>query len=78
MNKKILGAVLSSLFFSGIMILYLIMIIYFQTTKTDKMPLPFFIFILLFLLIPIIGIITSLIQRIKEIKNKEEEESSKY
>lgn len=78
MNKKILGAILSSTFFLCVMLLFLIMIIYFQITEVDKMPIPLFIIMVIIVLMPIIGIIASLIIRIKEIKNNEEEEASKY
>ena len=50
----------------------------FSITEVDKMPIPLFIIMVIIVLMPIIGIIASLIIRIKEIKNNEEEEASKY
>ncbi len=77
-KKKILGSILSSIAFCSIDLLYLILIIYFQTTETEKLPLLLFIIIMILLSIPLIGIILNLIYRIKEIKSNEEEEASKY
>ena len=77
-KKKILGAVLSSLVYILFIAVYLILIIYFQITETDKIPTFFFILLVTVLLVPIVGIIINLIMRINEIKSGEEEKSSKY
>lgn len=77
-KKKILGSILSSIAFCSLDLLYLIAIIYFQTTETEKLPLFLFIIIIILLSIPLIGIIINLFSRIKEIKSNEEEEASKY
>lgn len=77
-KKKIIGAVLSSLVYVSFIAIYLGLIIYFQITETEKIPTFFFILLVTVLLVPIVGIIINLIMRINEIKNGEEEKSSKY
>lgn len=77
-SKKIMGAVGSSLIFSFFFIFILAMIIYFQTTETDKMPWLIYFFLVVILSLPLIGIVINLIKRIKEINGGEEDEASKY
>ena len=77
-SKKIIGALISSLIFSCLMILMIVMIIYFQITEDDKMPIVLFIFVIGILFIPLMGVVSNLILRIKEIKSGEEEKASKY
>ena len=77
-NKKIVGAIISSLTFSIFFILMFVLICYFQFTENDKMPwIMFFIFEFIFI-IPIFGIWYNLVVRIREIKGGEEDEASKY
>ena len=76
-KKKIIGAILSG----GFVILYYGTIFVLFTSiglKAKDISLPIFIIMSIFILIPLIGIIISLISRIKEIKNGEEEEARKY
>ena len=77
-SRKIVGAVISSLVFASLMLLMMVMIIYFQFTEDDKMPIALFIFVISILLFPLIGVVSNLILRIKEIKSGEEDEASKY
>ncbi|MDE6141065.1 MAG: hypothetical protein K2G03_00535, partial [Bacilli bacterium] len=76
--KKIIGAILSSVFFSLFFVFIEYMFIYIQTTETTKMPWFIFIFVVSLFAIPIIGILGNLIARIKEINGGEEDEASKY
>ncbi len=78
MDKKIFGAVMSSVLYSIICLLVPIIITYFQITEVDKIPWLFYYIIILFYLLPVIGIIINLIGRIKEIKGGEEDDASKY
>ena len=75
-NKKIMGAIISSLAYGLLLIFVGITVLYAEITD----PIPFFIFIIieLIILIPLIAIIYNLIVRIKEIKGGEEDEASKY
>ena len=77
-SRKIVGAVISSLVFATLMLLMMVMIIYFQFTEDDKMPVALFIFVISILFFPLIGVVSNLILRIKEIKSGEEDEASKY
>lgn len=77
-GKKIFGAIMSSLLFSFIFIILIITMIYFEITMEDKLPMVFFIILLLIFLIPVISVCYNLIVRIKEILGGEEDEASKY
>lgn len=77
-TNKIIGAVLSSLIINLMFIVIIISLCYLQFTELDKMPTIIFIVILLLLIIPVIGMTMNLIERIREIKNGEEDEASKY
>ena len=77
-NKKIIGAVLSSIGFSLFYILLACMITYFQFVEDEKVPWIFFFVIILFFVIPVAAIIVNLVARIREIKGGEEDEASKY
>lgn len=77
-NKKIKGAIISSLIFSLFFIFIAGMITYFQFTETDKMPWILYVFFIIIFIIPIISIFYNLIIRIKEINGGEEDEASKY
>lgn len=77
-QRKISGAILSSLLFSVLFLFLIGMISYFQFSETDKMPWILYGFFMFILFVPIIGIFTNLILRIKEINGGEEDEASKY
>lgn len=77
-NKKIVGAVISSVIFGGFIMFVPAVITYFQFTESDKIPWIFYWGLILFFLLPISGIIYNLIVRIKEINGGEEDEASKY
>ena len=77
-GKRIGGAVLSSLIFSGIFIFFLGIICYFQITEVEKCPWPLFWFLMLILGLPVGAVLINLIKRIKEILGGEEDEASKY
>ncbi len=78
MKKRLLGAILSGIFFVVYFSILLSFIIYTQFISTDKMPFIIFIIILLACLIPLIGIIYVLFSRVREIQRGEEEEAKKY
>lgn len=77
-QKKITGAIFSSLIFSFLFVFIGITISYFQFTEEEKMPWFLYGFLIMFFLLLIIGIIFNLVSRIKEIKGGEEDEASKY
>ena len=77
-GKRIGGAVLSSLIFSGIFIFLIGLICYFQITEAEKCPWPLFWFLMLILGLPVGAVLINLIKRIKEILGGEEDEASKY
>ena len=74
--KQIVGAVISSLIFSGLFIFLLIIIGYMGFNF--KLPIWLLILVELLLLLPLIGIIYNLVIRIKEIKGGEEDDALKY
>lgn len=76
-NKKIWGAVLSSLAFGAIFIFMIAASIYFQVTD-EAMPWFFFTFMMVVFGFPLIAIGANLVSRIKEILGGEEDEASKY
>ncbi len=75
-TKKILGAVLSSLFFGGIFLFLMGLFTYFLFM--DYIPLVYYILLLFILGAPFIAIIVNLVKRIQEINGGEEDEASKY
>lgn len=77
-QKKILGAVISSICFSLIFIFVLVLISYFQFTQSEKIPWLIYGVIVFVLLLPVIGIGVNLVKRIREIRGGEEDEASKY
>jgi len=77
-NKKIRGAIISSVIFSIFFVWLVGIITYFQFTEQDKMPWVIYGFLIFILLIPVISIGYNLVIRIKEIKGGEEDEASKY
>ena len=77
-GKRIGGAILASLIFSGIFIFFLGIICYFQITEAEKCPWPLFWFLMLILGLPVGAVLINLIKRIKEILGGEEDEASKY
>lgn len=77
-TKKIQGACLSSLIFSTFFISIAGIISYFQFTEKEKIPWLIYGLLIVMFLIPIISILYNLITRIKEIKEGEEDEASKY
>ncbi len=77
-GKKIMGAILSSVIFSLLFILLVLMVTYFQFTEVEKMPWVMYFILIAILGLPIIGIIGNLIARIIEINGGEEDEASKY
>ena len=78
MNKKLVGAVLSSIFFIVYLAMVISLLVYTQLTEVDKMPIGIFIFLLFIFCIPFIGIIYALYSRVDEIHKGEEEEAKKY
>lgn len=77
-NKKIFGAVTSSVTFSLFFIFLIMMISYFQFTNSEKIPWLLYGFLVVIFLFPLISIIINLFLRIKEINKGEEDEASKY
>ena len=77
-KKKIIGALLSGVFILSILLTSIISTCYLQITTDEKFPIPLFILVISIFLILSISIIISIIMRIKEIKENEEEEASKY
>ncbi len=77
-GKRIGGAILASLIFSGIFIFLIGLICYFQITEVEKCPWPLFWFLMLILGLPVGAVLINLIKRIKEILGGEEDEASKY
>lgn len=77
-NKKIRGAIISSVIFSIFFVWLSGIITYFQFTEQEKMPWIIYGFLSFILIIPVISIIYNLVIRIKEIKGGEEDEASKY
>ena len=77
-QKKIAGAILSSVLFSVVFLGFLIAISYFQFTEDDVIPWALYFIILVTFLIPVVCIFMNLISRIKEINGGEEDEALKY
>lgn len=77
-NKKIIGAILSSIVFSLFFVFMIVLFVYLQNDETDKLPWLLFWFFIIIFSLPIIGLIYNVIIRIKEIKGGEEDEASKY
>ncbi len=77
-DRRILGAVLSSVFYCFICLIPLIAVLVSYFYSDEKMPIvAFIVFLCVFGLI-IWGNIWCLIRRLKEINTGEEEEASKY
>lgn len=77
-RKKMIGACLSSLFFSIIFIFIAGIMTYFQLTESNSMPWIVFLFLIFLLCFPVVGIVVNLVKRIREIEGGEEDEASKY
>ena len=77
-NGRITGAVFSSILFSWIFLVLMIIITFFQFSEEDKMPVIMYLYIMATLLLPTVGIVINLIFRIKEIRSGEEDEAKKY
>ena len=77
-KNKIIGSLISSSIFILLFLFLIILISYFQFSYNEKMPWILYYFFVIILLIPIVGIIYSLISRIREINGGEEDEASKY
>ena len=77
-NKKMIGALIAGLFILLYYGFLLGVVILGQIHSYEKIPVFLFILIVGALLIPIIGIISVLIMRMKEIEKGEEEEAKKY
>ncbi len=77
-KKKIISAFLSSFIFSLFFIFGEVVIYYFKFVENEDIPNMLFVFISIFFLLPLIGILITLISRIKEIIKGEEDEASKY
>ncbi len=77
-KKKIWGAILSGGAFILYLSFFLYLIFFFEVDSTEKLPVGLFIFLIIILSIPLIGIVASLVSRIREIKGGEEEEAKKY
>ncbi|MBP5678993.1 MAG: hypothetical protein J6X28_04120 [Bacilli bacterium] len=77
MKKKKIGALVCAL--AVILYFAFLLAIFISTGIFSKdIPMPFFIFIIIMLCIPLVGIIVSLVLRMKEIDSGEEEEAKKY
>ena len=77
-QKKISGAIISTILFNLLFIFMMILITYFEITEEDKIPLILFGFFMIILVLPQIGTLINLRNRIKEIKAGEEDEALKY
>lgn len=77
-GKKIKGAITSSIVFSLFFIFLIALISYFQFTESEQMPWILYLFLMFIFTLPVVGIIITLKNRIKEIKGGEEDEASKY
>ncbi len=77
MKKKMIGAIVCG----GVLLLYfgvILTLVFLAVLFQEEIPLPFAFFLLILLSIPFLGILISLISRIREIKSGEEEEAKKY
>jgi len=77
-NKKIMGAIISSIIFSAFFIFFIVLFTWIQTIEEESMPQLLYWFLMIIFGFPVIGIIVNLIKRIKEIKGGEEDEALKY
>lgn len=77
-TKKIVTAILASLFFILFFSFIIGIISYFQFTEDNKIPWIIYSFIIILSGIPVCGIVYNLYLRIKEILKGEEDEASKY
>lgn len=77
-SKKIIGAIVSSLIFSSILIFVIALISYFQFTEADKLPWIAYGILVGIIGLPLLAIVYNLVSRIKEILGGEEDEASKY
>lgn len=77
-KHKVLGAILSSVFFSLFFIGFLLLFSYIQFTEAEKIPWIIYFFLIGIFGIPVICIIINLVSRLKEINGGEEDEASKY
>lgn len=76
--NKIIGACISTLVFSLLVLIVPITISYFQFTDPEKLPWLIYWALVSIFTIPFIGMVINLIARIKEINGGEEDEASKY
>lgn len=77
-SKKIIGAIVSSLIFSSILIFVIALISYFQFTEADKLSWISYGILVGIIGLPLLAIVYNLVSRIKEILGGEEDEASKY
>lgn len=77
-QKKIGGAILSSLSFSAIFIFLIGLISYFQFKEAGKMPWIVYSLLMMILGLLVFSVGVNLLARIREIKGGEEDEASKY
>lgn len=77
-EKKIWGAVISSVIFLLLFLFLAGLITYFQMTEEEKMPMVLYVFFMGVFVVPMISVIMNLNIRIKEINGGEEDEASKY
>lgn len=76
-GRKIFGACLSSFIF-GALFLFMIILISLIKFSDEGMPIGVYVLFMSIFSIPLIGIISNLVMRIKEIKSGEEDEAKKY
>lgn len=77
-TKKIIAAIIASLFFIIFFGSIVGVISYFQFTEDDKIPWILYWIIVILFGLPLYGIVYNLVSRIKEILKGEEDEASKY
>lgn len=77
-TKKIIAAIIASLFFIIFFGSIVGVISYFQFTEDDKIPWILYWIIIILFGLPLYGIVYNLCSRIKEILKGEEDEASKY
>ncbi len=77
-NKKIMGAILSCLFYCGVCMIPMVAVILSQIAVGEKMPIVAFIVFLIIIGILLGGNILCLVYRLQEIRDGEEEDASIY
>lgn len=77
-TKKLLGAIVASVFIGSFLLVMIGMISFFQFTEEVIAPWGWYIFLMCLFGIPLLCIIINLVNRIREILGGEEDEASKY